>query len=186
MLRRCADPDPTVWGFMVICLPFDASMRERPSTSAAFSWAILSSELSSWALRMLDEFPVQDIDDILRNRTEKRQLGNSKGNTFSTATFTVEEEPQVPSSCPPYVTILRTQHIARDWQMSLAGALSSLFPWLLKLSRPSGWCRSPMLRMPGATGEPSCLMLWPLMMLRYAAPNFDRSVEPNATVVHWA
>lgn len=38
---------------------------------------------------------MQDIDDILRNRTEKRQLGNSKGNTFSTATFTVEEEPQV-------------------------------------------------------------------------------------------
>jgi len=38
---------------------------------------------------------VQDIDDILRNRTEKRQLGNSKGNTFSTATFTIEEEPQV-------------------------------------------------------------------------------------------
>lgn len=39
---------------------------------------------------------MQDIDDILRNRTEKRQLGNSKGNTFSTATFTIEEEPQVP------------------------------------------------------------------------------------------
>lgn len=38
---------------------------------------------------------MQDIDDILRNRTEKRQLGNSKGNTFSTATFTIEEEPQV-------------------------------------------------------------------------------------------
>ena len=37
----------------------------------------------------------QDIDDILRNRTEKRQLGFSKGNTFSTATFTVVEEPQV-------------------------------------------------------------------------------------------
>ena len=37
----------------------------------------------------------QDIDDILRNRTEKRQLGFSKGNTFSTATFTIEEEPQV-------------------------------------------------------------------------------------------
>ena len=29
----------------------------------------------------------QDIDDILARRTEKRQLGNSKGNTFSTATF---------------------------------------------------------------------------------------------------
>ena len=49
----------------------------------------------------MDGVPVQDIDDILRNRTEKRQLGNSKGNTFSTATFTIEEEPQVPQICPP-------------------------------------------------------------------------------------
>ena len=48
---------------------------------------------------------VQDIDDILRNRTEKRQLGNSKGNTFSTATFTIEEEPQVFFTCE--VTLLR-------------------------------------------------------------------------------
>jgi len=48
---------------------------------------------------------VQDIDDILRNRTEKRQLGNSKGNTFSTATFTIEEEPQVSFACE--VTLLR-------------------------------------------------------------------------------
>ena len=47
------------------------------------------------------ECPVQDIDDILRNRTEKRQLGNGKGNTFSTATFAIEEEPQVPSTFPP-------------------------------------------------------------------------------------
>ena len=35
---------------------------------------------------------VQDIDSILARRTEKRQLGNSKGNTFSTATFSVQEE----------------------------------------------------------------------------------------------
>ena len=42
----------------------------------------------------------QDIDDILRNRTEKRQLGFSKGNTFSTATFAVEEEPQVSLQAP--------------------------------------------------------------------------------------
>ncbi len=48
----------------------------------------------------------QDIDDILRNRTEKRQLGNSKGNTFSTATFTIEEEPQVPFTCPEHLTLL--------------------------------------------------------------------------------
>jgi hypothetical protein len=38
---------------------------------------------------------VQDIDDILARRTEKRQLGNSKGNTFSTATFSFKEEPLV-------------------------------------------------------------------------------------------
>ncbi|CAK0786707.1 hypothetical protein CVIRNUC_009921 [Coccomyxa viridis] len=42
-----------------------------------------------------EAFAQEDIDDILRNRTEKRQLGFSKGNTFSTATFTIEEEPQV-------------------------------------------------------------------------------------------
>ena len=50
---------------------------------------------------------MQDIDDILRNRTEKRQLGNGKGNTFSTATFAIEEEPQVHSTsllCQPRVT----------------------------------------------------------------------------------
>lgn len=38
---------------------------------------------------MLD---AQDIDAILAQRTEKRQLGNSKGNTFSTATFAIAEE----------------------------------------------------------------------------------------------
>ena len=44
---------------------------------------------------------MQDIDDILRNRTEKRQLGNSKGNTFSTATFAIQEEDGVAGPIDP-------------------------------------------------------------------------------------
>ena len=56
----------------------------------------LHSEIKVAALvHDLEGARMQDIDDILRNRTEKRQLGNSKGNTFCTATFTIEEEPQV-------------------------------------------------------------------------------------------
>ena len=51
-------------------------------------------KVAAWGYE-LEGARMQDIDDILRNRTEKRQLGNSKGNTFSTATFTIEEEPQV-------------------------------------------------------------------------------------------
>ncbi|BDA49984.1 Chromodomain-helicase-DNA-binding protein 6 [Coccomyxa sp. Obi] len=39
-----------------------------------------------------EAFASEDIDSILARRTEKRQLGNSKGNTFSTATFSVQEE----------------------------------------------------------------------------------------------
>ncbi len=63
----------------------------------------------------------QDIDDILRNRTEKRQLGNGKGNTFSTATFTIEEEPQVSNhseSC--YLPVIRLSPLPCE---SLKGAL---------------------------------------------------------------
>ena len=73
-------------------------------------WRVESSRLSGsywveigdvcWGPAYVGCVPVQDIDDILRNRTEKRQLGNSKGNTFSTATFSVEEEPQVPLPLP--------------------------------------------------------------------------------------
>ena len=50
---------------------------------------------------------VQDIDDILRSRTEKRQLGNSKGNTFSTVTFTIDEEPKVTTQLRSH----RQQHL---------------------------------------------------------------------------
>ena len=35
---------------------------------------------------------VQNIDEILAGRTQKRQLGSRAGNTFSTATFAAEEE----------------------------------------------------------------------------------------------
>ena len=34
-----------------------------------------------------EAFAAEDIDQILAGRTDKRQIGNRKGNTFSTATF---------------------------------------------------------------------------------------------------
>jgi len=38
-------------------------------------------------------FCAEGIDDILRNRVERRQMGSRKGNTFSIATFVAEEMP---------------------------------------------------------------------------------------------
>ena len=40
-----------------------------------------------------ENFAREDIDAILAGRTEKRQLGSRAGNTFSTATFAVQEQP---------------------------------------------------------------------------------------------
>ena len=39
----------------------------------------------------------QDIDALLAQRSEKLQLGNSKGKTFSTTTFSMDAPAQVPS-----------------------------------------------------------------------------------------
>ena len=38
-----------------------------------------------------DAFAAENIDQILAGRTEKRQIGSRKGNTFSTATFSSNE-----------------------------------------------------------------------------------------------
>lgn len=38
-----------------------------------------------------EAFAAENIDQILAGRTEKRQIGNRKGNTFSTATFSSNE-----------------------------------------------------------------------------------------------
>ena len=38
-----------------------------------------------------EAFAAEDIDQILAGRTEKRQIGNRKGNTFSTATFATND-----------------------------------------------------------------------------------------------
>ena len=38
-----------------------------------------------------EAFATEDIQAILANRTEKRQIGSKAGNTFSTATFAVTE-----------------------------------------------------------------------------------------------
>lgn len=38
-----------------------------------------------------EAFAAENIDEILAGRTEKRQIGNRKGNTFSTATFAVND-----------------------------------------------------------------------------------------------
>lgn len=38
-----------------------------------------------------ESFVKEDINAILAGRTEKRQIGSRAGNTFSTATFTVQE-----------------------------------------------------------------------------------------------
>ena len=39
-----------------------------------------------------DAFASEDIDDILRGRTEKRQIGSRAGNSFSVATFAAEKD----------------------------------------------------------------------------------------------
>ena len=38
-----------------------------------------------------EAFAAENIDQILAGRTEKRQIGSRKGNTFSTATFSSNE-----------------------------------------------------------------------------------------------
>ncbi len=38
-----------------------------------------------------EAFAEEDIDQILAGRSEKRQIGSRKGNTFSTATFSTNE-----------------------------------------------------------------------------------------------
>lgn len=38
-----------------------------------------------------EAFADENIDQILAGRTEKRQIGSRKGNTFSTATFSSNE-----------------------------------------------------------------------------------------------
>ena len=38
-----------------------------------------------------EAFADEDIDQILAGRSEKRQIGSRKGNTFSTATFSTNE-----------------------------------------------------------------------------------------------
>ena len=43
-----------------------------------------------------DAFAEEDIDQILAGRSEKRQIGSRKGNTFSTATFSTNEVSFVP------------------------------------------------------------------------------------------
>jgi len=46
-------------------------------------------------------FCAEGIDDILRNRAERRQVGSRKGNTFSTATFVAEEAEEAPPESAP-------------------------------------------------------------------------------------
>ena len=43
-----------------------------------------------------EAFAAENIDQILAGRTEKRQIGSRKGNTFSTATFSSNEVKGVP------------------------------------------------------------------------------------------
>ena len=42
-----------------------------------------------------EDFANADINDILAQRTEKRQIGSRAGNTFSTAQFAVDNSPAV-------------------------------------------------------------------------------------------
>lgn len=44
-----------------------------------------------------EAFAAENIDQILAGRTEKRQIGSRKGNTFSTATFSSNEVSFSPS-----------------------------------------------------------------------------------------
>ena len=52
-----------------------------------------------------EAFATEDIQAILANRTEKRQIGSKAGNTFSTATFAVTE-PTVSAAVPSVLTVL--------------------------------------------------------------------------------
>lgn len=47
-----------------------------------------------------EAFAEENIDQILAGRTEKRQIGSRKGNTFSTATFSSNEVSTCSSSYP--------------------------------------------------------------------------------------
>ena len=57
-----------------------------------------------------EAFAAEDIDQILAGRTEKRQIGNRKGNTFSTATFGASNDVLV-GSCNSSCCILLTQRL---------------------------------------------------------------------------
>ena len=49
-----------------------------------------------------EAFAEEDIDQILAGRSEKRQIGSRKGNTFSTATFSTNEV-SLPLAPPCYL-----------------------------------------------------------------------------------
>ena len=49
-----------------------------------------------------EAFAEEDIDQILAGRSEKRQIGSRKGNTFSTATFSTNEV-SLPLASPCYL-----------------------------------------------------------------------------------
>ena len=56
-----------------------------------------------------EAFATEDIQAILANRTEKRQIGSKAGNTFSTATFAVTE-PTVSAAGGKRLTVLLSGH----------------------------------------------------------------------------
>ena len=60
-----------------------------------------------------EDFAAENIDQILAGRTEKRQIGNRKGNTFSTATFSSNEVIPLPSIACQYA--LDDKPLPQSW-----------------------------------------------------------------------
>ena len=74
---------------------------------------------------------VQNIDEILAGRTQKRQLGSRAGNTFSTATFAAEEKPvcdvvYFSPSCPVYYLRFCVHHVSESAARQLIAVLLSM------------------------------------------------------------
>ena len=87
-----------------------------------------------------ESFAKEDIDAILAGRTEKRQIGSRAGNTFSTATFAVQEAAVswlLPVSCPPQcrnvMWALPAQHLKTVCRLIAAVACPSSQSTLLQL-----------------------------------------------------
>ena len=69
------------------------------------AWLILQVGKEDEAKQEEEAFADENIDQILAGRTEKRQIGSRKGNTFSTATFSSNEASLLLRECKLFVNI---------------------------------------------------------------------------------